>query len=387
VQFGDGDGLELTAYQHMEGLLPVRIPRHYFGDISRASSFYLLVTECVPYGPRGDTSKGFQLDWKAFEPGELLPKSGKYQDDRIIDSHLYYYALLRAMARMAAADKRGAFDEIFGPSVAWWRDTSGVAHGGMGGGVVAADTRSRRAALKARAVSLMDVLVDFGANWAPKLFASFSAPLGIRATLERIRDEFIQMAPYFAAAQKYIASKSELVACSHTNLQIDNAFFWRTDDETDPSKAQLECGLLDWYGVARTPTVGVWMGSLSGVEVDVLLQHEMGLMECYSAEYHKYGGPLIDPLELQLQFRLSFVSTFLGNLQYIDNEVKVEGPPQAEFLTIADRWDPRIMGVWNVRCRIIGILQLLSFYEAANLRETFMQWVGENPQLCKEPER
>ena len=110
--------------QHMEGLLPVRIPRHYFGDISRASSFYLLVTECVllwmaldgfgwlrmtsdgfgwlrmasdgfgwltlhlihhdigrcvPYGPRGDTSKGFQLDWKAFEPGELLPKSGKYQ--------------------------------------------------------------------------------------------------------------------------------------------------------------------------------------------------------------------------------------------------------------------------------------------------------------------
>ena len=40
-----------------------------------------------------------------------------------------------------------------------------------------------------------------------------------------------------------------------------------------------------------------------------------------------------------------------------------------------------------MRCRIIGILQLLSFYEAANLRETFMQWVGENPQLCKEPEK
>ena len=40
----------------------------------------------------------------------MLPKSGKYQDDRIVDAHLYYYALLRAMARMAAADKRGKYD-------------------------------------------------------------------------------------------------------------------------------------------------------------------------------------------------------------------------------------------------------------------------------------
>ena len=41
----------------------------------------------------------------------ILPKSGKYQDDTLVDAHLYYVALFKAMARLAAADRRGAFDE------------------------------------------------------------------------------------------------------------------------------------------------------------------------------------------------------------------------------------------------------------------------------------
>ena len=64
VQLGDGDGLELVAYQQLEGLLPVKIPRHYFGDLCRSSAFYILVTECIEYAPRGSTADGFILDWR-----------------------------------------------------------------------------------------------------------------------------------------------------------------------------------------------------------------------------------------------------------------------------------------------------------------------------------
>ena len=78
-------------YQFLEGSLPLRIPQLYFADLSRESSFYLLVTECVPYAPRGRTEDGYLLDWRRFGVGEVLPKSGKYQDDRIVDAHLYYY--------------------------------------------------------------------------------------------------------------------------------------------------------------------------------------------------------------------------------------------------------------------------------------------------------
>ena len=47
------------------------------------------------------------------------------------------------------------------------------------------------------------------------------------------------MAPYFNAVQKYLAGKPELFALSHVNLQIDNAWFWRS--KVIKSTAQTQC--------------------------------------------------------------------------------------------------------------------------------------------------
>jgi hypothetical protein len=41
------------------------------------------------------------------------------------------------------------------------------------------------------------------------------------------RVQFAEMAQYFTAASIYLAQFPELVAISHVNLQIDNAWFWR----------------------------------------------------------------------------------------------------------------------------------------------------------------
>lgn len=106
--YGDGDGRELSTYVLLEDLLPVRIPKLYFADISRKSTNYILITECIPYGE----ADGLQGSASA---GQILPKSGKYQDDRLPNAHEYYYALMKAFARVAAADKRGAFDSVVGP--------------------------------------------------------------------------------------------------------------------------------------------------------------------------------------------------------------------------------------------------------------------------------
>ena len=64
-KLGDGDGRELSVYVLAEDLMPVRIPRLYFGDLNRETSNYVLITECIEYGQ---------------DP--ILPKCGKYQDDR-----------------------------------------------------------------------------------------------------------------------------------------------------------------------------------------------------------------------------------------------------------------------------------------------------------------
>ena len=66
------------------------LPRQlYFADLCRASSNYILITECVQFAPRGPTTKDTILDWRDHPPRALLPKVGKYQDDRLKDAHLY----------------------------------------------------------------------------------------------------------------------------------------------------------------------------------------------------------------------------------------------------------------------------------------------------------
>ena len=154
VQFGDGDGIEISSYQYLEGCLPVKMPKLYYADISRQSSYYLLITECVPYANRGKTEDGYKLDWRDFDVGEVLPKSGKYQDDRIVDAHLYYYALLRAMARIAAADKRGKLDKALSQFPG-----GGVMKGPTGGTVI--DNKTRRQMLADRAKSMFDDTIMF----------------------------------------------------------------------------------------------------------------------------------------------------------------------------------------------------------------------------------
>jgi len=231
----------------------------------------------VPYAPRGRTEDGYLLDWRRFGVGEVLPKSGKYQDDRIVDAHLYYYALFRAMARVAAADKRGCFDHHLGRQ----GDGGPPARSAMGQ-PLPADTRARRAALVSRNSQMFGSLKEFVLEYAPGLFGGEIADA---AYLDRLKGEYVEMAPYFTAAMHALAAHPELHVLSHVNLQIDNAWFWRSADADGAGEAVLECGLLDWYNASRVPAVSVFMGCLSGIEPEVLAAHEEGLMRCFADEY------------------------------------------------------------------------------------------------------
>lgn len=225
------------------------IPQLYFGDIVRESSNYFLITECVPFAPRGRTEDGYLLDWRDFGPRQVLPKSGKYQDDRIVDAHKYYFALMRAMARMAAGDKIGAYDEHI------------TVFAGSMSGPPPADTRQRREMMARRASGQMDVLIEFVTKYACNLFP---AELTQPSLLARVKEQVVELSQYGAAAAAFLG-RPELVALAHVNLQIDNAYFWRETEES----TELECGLLDWYNLQRASAVGVWMGAFSGCEAEV----------------------------------------------------------------------------------------------------------------------
>lgn len=161
----------------------------------------------------------------------------------------------------------------------------------------------------------------------------------------------------FCQAISYALEKPEFSALTHPNLQIDNGFFWRSDG------GELEAGLLDWYGLTRAPFASIFMGCLSGAEADVLTAHLEGLLSCFAAEYEKCGGPQIDPVELLLQFKLLYVMSMIQSFSFIDTDVYREGPPRPEWASIESKDDERVMGNWNVRCRVIAIIQGLAFWK------------------------
>ena len=183
-QYGDGDGRELSTYQYLEGLLPVRIPRFYFGDIHRGSTNCILITECIDFAPsaRGGgapgevgapppgTSAGASAGASgasvsaALPPGVVLPKVNKYQDHRLRGAHEYYFALVRGLARIGAADKRGAL----GPHRHVFSRGFYPARGAAA--PPPAVGPARRVQLKATCGLQLDTLIDFVTNVASGLF-------------------------------------------------------------------------------------------------------------------------------------------------------------------------------------------------------------------------
>eukprot|EP00913_Durusdinium_trenchii_P017125 g16105.t1 len=58
----------------------------------------------------------------------------------------------------------------------------------------------------------------------------------------------------------------DYVGLTHNNLQIDNAFFWRNEQN------EVEVGLLDWGVLACGPLIGAMQGCISGASTEVLLE-------------------------------------------------------------------------------------------------------------------
>merc|ERR1712187_124251 len=108
-----------------------------------------------------------------------------------------------------------------------------------------------------------DKAIDFVRNVAPQLF-----PKEVVDRMDKLKAELIEMCPYFLdATRDYQANNTNYITAMHVNLQADNAYFWH--DEYN----ELSCGVIDWGNFNRTPFTGNFMGCLSGMEPQHLLEH------------------------------------------------------------------------------------------------------------------
>uniref|UniRef100_A0A7S4R679 Uncharacterized protein n=1 Tax=Alexandrium monilatum TaxID=311494 RepID=A0A7S4R679_9DINO len=352
--FGDPDGGEISAYQFLTYMLPFRTPKMYFVDISRKTTNYIIITEKIPFPPKGGE----------LAPYHIHPASGKYQDFELKDPVKPYYALMRAMARMAAWDKQGRFEgvrEVF----------ESTTYARMGGREKVltekyykkeAESQATPEQLKEYMKSTMQGIFAAGAKktkqvqrWVDNTvrFVSEVAPWLFPADVKE-KDFLGQLAAKMDFLNKasgcigYWANNAEdfgerFFGLMHPNLQVDNAFFW-VDEE-----GEYHAGLLDWGGCGYMNYSGVFLGAVAGAMPEVYLEHEERWFHTFAEEFTRFGGGDMDPCLLTKMSRLMYGGSVPSSLAKVGTDI-LELTTEEEWKTIKDRKDEKLMGRWNVRC-------------------------------------
>jgi hypothetical protein len=267
--FRDRRRFELEAEVRLADLsrdpaFPVRVAKAMFADFHHGSGSGVLITERI-----------------AFGQGNIEPLRVKCMDHELPDPERHYRATVRALARLAGAQKAGKLSPRLEALFPWDRASA-----------VADPPRTwpaDAATGKARAIAA------FIAS-APQLFPPAVA---VPAFAARLVEDARAFVAHETQVRRFLQSDPDLVALGHWNTNLDNAWFETRAD------GELEAGLLDW-GMVRQMNAGyaLW-GGLSASDPAMLAAELDGLLSLYACELAANGGPVLDPGRLALHFDLS----------------------------------------------------------------------------------
>jgi len=339
---------ECTVYHFLGPLFPFKIPKWYFADICRSNTNYILVTEKILFGGSAEYFEGKKK--KSFEPYEVLPVAEKYFDFEREPRLRYemYYAIMRAMARLAAWDHMKKFECIPIDVRGFDRYPKPL----LGDFKFPQQMSKKRRELVAKAGEtccklLRELVCEKGKFCFPQ---ELSKEEFLNALCAAIMDSTKWKDDLFLYQNLF----PDKISFLHVNLQSDNAYFWYTD------KDEIDCGIIDWGGAGPTPLFHHFSGSLTSCEGEVLLEHEMGFLKCFVDEFYRECGLKIDLAELYRMFLISCLTNVAGYCLNIEMEIFRE-VPREEWATIRAIEDSRVLGNWNTRCYVYMIRIVLKY--------------------------
>ncbi|MCK0176533.1 hypothetical protein [Mycolicibacterium sp. F2034L] len=269
--------------------LPVTVPLTLFADYEDATGTGVLITERIPFGANG-----------------IEPHHPKCLDDALPDAPAHYRALLSSVARLAGADRAGRLPVEF--TSLFPTDLTAAAVG------------ERPPVTPQRAERQVARYVDFAAAQPALLPESIRTPQFLR----QLAIEAPRLAAREADIWRFLASRPELIALCHWNANVDNAWFWPAADGT------LQCGLLDWGCAGRMNVAMAIWGALSGAQNELWDDHFDELVAEFAAEFHRAGGPRVDPGELTdhvvLYAAVMGVTWLLGAPAYLSSRLPDPAP-------------------------------------------------------------
>jgi hypothetical protein len=277
---------------------PITVPKCYFADYDPATISGLLITERIHYGT-----------------AEIEPCPEKCMDYQLADPLPYYQALTLDMARLAGAQKAGRLGDDLPSRFPFDPDVI--------------DPGSRIPFTPEMLQQKLETLRSFVAE-VPQLF-----PSGLAETVETFIAEVPMVLDLELAIRQFLNSRSDMIALCHWNMNLDNAWFWRTED------GALNAGLLDWGSVGQMNVAQAFFGMTCAAEPEFLVSHRRALIDLFVAEYGVSGGPVIDADEMANMVKLSMAVLGVAWMLDAPSLVAQEIP---DYASVQDRFDPKLTG-------------------------------------------
>jgi len=350
---------ECTVYRFMGPIFPFKIPKYYFGDICRETTNYVLITEKVLFG--GSAEYMGARGKKDFKPYEIMSVSEKYFDFNLEPRMRYemYFCLMRAQARVAAWDMLGKFDSL--PNEVRGMNRYPPPIGSFDWPVKMKPQKRETQAKSSKLVVgyYRELLGDLGKRAYPK---EFSDP----KFLDALEEMVVDTGAYSTEINLFSSFFPHMIALQHTNLQADNAYYWRN------SKGELDCGIIDWGGASPSNvSAGVLCGCLTGAEGEILHEYDVRLLRCFKDEYYRECGIELDLEEMERLWHLQYCNYVASCGISIEREIFRE-TPRKEWKDITDLMDKRVVGRWNCRC--------FSFMIRTSMRYLYLRWRSTGSQ-------
>lgn len=158
----------------------------------------------------------------------------------------------------------------------------------------------------------------------------------------------------------------DYVGLTHNNLQIDNAFFWRNEQN------EVEVGLLDWGILGCGPLSGAMQGCISGASTEVLLEHRDAFLRAFIDSYAENGGPRLDLERFKIMSNLQMLMWSMNITSNVSQVLKFTKP--TEWAEIKDWMDPRLLDRFQTRAHTTQFKEALQLYKKWNLYGVFQKW-------------
>eukprot|EP00747_Dinoflagellata_sp_TGD_P098444 gnl/TRDRNA2_/TRDRNA2_167454_c0_seq1.p1 gnl/TRDRNA2_/TRDRNA2_167454_c0~~gnl/TRDRNA2_/TRDRNA2_167454_c0_seq1.p1 ORF type:complete len:691 (+),score=142.20 gnl/TRDRNA2_/TRDRNA2_167454_c0_seq1:207-2075(+) len=373
---------EINTSRLLESALPVAIPRFYYGDISNVTSNWILITERIEFKDY-DTNFGRPID-KKKKP--LLPYEIEGPYDKCIDHNLrgpddeYYMLLVKTGAKIAGMYKAGYFgsEEMlkagFGGPFApidrtdLWQMKPNEATGDIPGNIQAKLTTA----------------VKFISETAQVLFPPFVKD---ESWAESFKSTVMTLNAYAKEIDYWKHSNPDYTALCHTNLNVDNVYFWRDEN------GELDVGVFDWGGMSATCLGHKLWWWLYCMDYEPLQANWKRYLDVFIATYKEHGGPELQRSELEMQFILTSMEQMIGLIGAVPLILKTV--PTHAWMEIEDRWDRRIAenidGKSSIRLYLHvmhSIIRIMNDMDGEGMLRRWIDdvWVGKYGQSAKTDE-